>query len=75
MQLRPPPGDAPFDWGNMGSGAASLAWSILRDASDIDTAEAFSQDFKREVVDRLGEDWELTYESVKEWLDAKKGNR
>ena len=66
-----------FEWGYGGSGPAQLALALLVDAVG-DTragkvhALAHYQTFKFEVVARLARDeWELSHEAIKEWLDKK----
>ena len=67
--IGPRMGAPDFEWGNMGDGAESLAWSILYQVlRDVSSASYYSQEFKRQVVDKFGEEWEITAGTVEAWL-------
>lgn len=72
--LHSPPGMA---WGYGGNGAADLAYSILCEVTDINTAHKLYWDFKREFIECLrGDDpWEIDWETVERWITQKKLNQ
>lgn len=55
-----------FAWGYAGSGPAQLAFALLCDAADPETARVFYQQFKEQVIARLpmADDWQLTTEQI-----------
>jgi Family of unknown function (DUF6166) len=65
-----------FNWGYGGSGPAQLALALLLNVSgDIDTALAFYQRFKAEIIVGLdADDWTLGEGQIRDWLiRARKG--
>lgn len=61
-----------FEWGYPGSGPAQLALALLCEAlGDDQAAQAFYQDFKREVVCYLPRDgWTLSQCSIVAWMES-----
>src|SRR5258708_5548956 len=56
-----------FDWSYAGSGPSQLALALLADAlGDDDTALNYYQQFKWDVVTKLGAAWTLTAEQIRE---------
>jgi len=59
-----------FNWGYAGSGPAQLALGLLYDVvRDRDTAVSFHQAFKRAFVATWGEEWEISSDTIKAWLE------
>ena len=58
-----------FEWGYNGSGPAQLALAMLADyLGNDDEALALYQDFKREVIAGLGDEWAISRELIEWWL-------
>lgn len=60
-----------FCWGYEGSGPAQLALALLLYFSDRQSALQHYQAFKREVVAHLSDDFTLSKERVREWLELR----
>lgn len=60
-----------FEWGYAGSGPAQLALAILLEITSEQAALLLYQDFKRDVITGLADEWMLTEPEIQEWLDAK----
>ena len=61
-----------LNWGYEGAGPAQLALALLFDVSeDRDIAISLHQAFKREVVAAWGEEWEISSDIIKAWLEEK----
>ena len=59
-----------FDWGNAGRSAQQLAFSILHQLSDADTAQMHTEKFVNEVVKTFStRDWILPASDVLEWIE------
>ncbi|MCD4667012.1 MAG: helix-turn-helix domain-containing protein [Sulfurimonas sp.] len=62
-----------FDWGHNGPASMQLAFSILYQLSDIDTAKKYVLKFTQDVVKHLNSrDWKLGAIDVIKWLDENK---
>lgn len=61
---------AGFSWGYGGSGPAQLAIALLADAADDIKAQAFYQDFKRDVIAHqpYGTPFNLDAATIRAWL-------
>jgi len=60
-----------FDWGNGGKGAQQLAFSMLFQLSDKETALKHVEKFTNEIVRTLNtRDWVLSASDVLNWIDA-----
>lgn len=60
-----------FDWGNGGKGSKQLAFSMLFQLSDKDTALKHVEKFTNEVVRTLNtRDWVFSASDVLHWIDA-----
>ncbi|MGH6693352.1 MAG: DUF6166 domain-containing protein [Gammaproteobacteria bacterium] len=57
-----------FEWGYGGSGPAQLALAILADYLDDAEALPLYQDFKRDVIAGLGDEWRITGGAIDNWL-------
>ena len=57
-----------FEWGYSGSGPAQLALAILAFEFGDSFAGKHYQDFKREVIAGLGEQWNLGSVYLTEWM-------
>lgn len=57
-----------FQWGYSGSGPAQLAFAILYDVYDEDTAERFYQRFKKDVVSSFDGDWFMTEDEIESYV-------
>ena len=58
-----------FNWGYGGSGPAQLALALLLDTcGNEEIALAWYQQYKWDVVAALGDSWELSQESIRDWL-------
>lgn len=58
-----------FNWGYGGSGPAQLALALLLDVTgDAELATSLHQQFKREFVATLDDDWQITADRIKEWV-------
>lgn len=66
-----------FAWGYGGSGPAQLAFAILAEMFDTQTAHTYYQDFKKEVISSLDQDasWTLTADWINEWYENKEDMR
>jgi DNA-binding transcriptional regulator YiaG len=59
-----------FDWGNAGRSAQQLAFSILCQVSDPQTAEIHTEKFVNEVVKMFStRDWILSASDVLKWIE------
>ena len=59
-----------FNWGYGGSGPAQLALALLLEVTDNDeVAGNHYQDFKWGVVAHFDYEWEMSAETIMEWLD------
>ena len=59
------------EWGYNGSGPAQLALAILLAVTDRETAERHYQEFKDDVIARIGDaEWALPLRDVRHWLRA-----
>ena len=59
-----------FNWGYGGSGPAQLAFALILDATgNPEAAMKFYQDFKRERIAHLADEWTLTETNIKGWID------
>ncbi|MDE2907247.1 MAG: DUF6166 domain-containing protein, partial [Acidobacteriota bacterium] len=59
------------EWGYNGSGPAQLALAILLAVTDRETAERHYQEFKNDVIARIGDaEWALPLRDVRHWLRA-----
>ncbi len=62
-----------FAWGYCGSGPAQLALAILLEfIKDEDTVIQLYQDFKFDVIADLKENFELSIDAVKTWIEERK---
>jgi len=62
-----------FDWGHNGGGALQLAFSILFQLSNKETAEVHAVKFTQDVIKRLHpRDWKLSAFDVTGWLSQNK---
>lgn len=65
-----------FDWGHNGPSSMQLAFSILYQVSDKDTATRLVIKFTQEVVKRLNSrDWVLNSVDVTEWISENEENK
>ena len=62
-----------FSWANRGLGARELAYCILMDLYDNDTAGERSEQFRDEIVAHLEPTWTLTEDEIHDWLAKVKG--
>lgn len=58
-----------FNWGFGGSGPADTALSILTDCLGMDLANQLYQLFKWVFVASWGEEWSITEEKIREWVN------
>jgi hypothetical protein len=59
-----------FSWGYEGSGPAQLSLAVLADAlRDDELAQTHYQNFKRNVISRLGDSWMLTAVEIRQFVD------
>jgi len=59
-----------FDWGNSSKGALQLAFAILYQLSNKETAEKYTEDFCEEVIKKLNSrDWILEASDILSWID------
>lgn len=63
-----------FNWGFGGSGPADTALSILTDCLGMDQANQLYQLFKWEFVAGWGDEWSITEEKIREWVEKQKIN-
>lgn len=71
---RPDKSPTGFSWGYNGSGPAALAHSILSVVATPEIADECYQQFKFDVIGRLPDkDWELSFDTVKAWLENNTG--
>lgn len=62
-----------FDWGHNGPASMQLAFSILYQLTDIDTAKEYVLKFTQDVVKHLNSrDWKLRAIDVIKWIDENK---
>ncbi len=62
-----------FDWGHNGPASMQLAFSILYQLTDIETAKKYVLKFTQDVVKQLNSrDWKLSAIDVIKWLDENK---
>lgn len=61
-----------FNWGFGGSGPADTALSILTDCLGMEEANQLYQLFKGEFVACWGEEWSITEEKIREWVQRLK---
>jgi hypothetical protein len=59
-----------FEWGYQGAGPKSLAHAILEDRLGFAPSSAACTAFTRDVVAKLGADFELPGTSVDDWIAA-----
>ncbi|MBD3797899.1 MAG: XRE family transcriptional regulator [Campylobacterales bacterium] len=60
-----------FEWGNSSKGANQLAFSILFQLSDEETAKEYTDKFTNDIVKKLSSrDWVLSASEVLRWLEA-----
>lgn len=61
-----------FQWGYGGSGPAQLALALLLDATgDSELAVRLHQLFKWVFVAKWGDQWEITTEEIKDWIQKR----
>ena len=59
-----------FDWGNSGSGSLQLAFSMLYQLSDEETAKNHVTKFNQDIVKNLNaRDWILSATDILKWID------
>ncbi len=59
-----------FDWGNTSKGALQLAFAILYQLSNKETAQMYAKEFCEDVVKQLNSrDWVLEASNVLSWMD------
>jgi Family of unknown function (DUF6166) len=63
-------GDTSFEWGIDSEAAGRLAFAVLADAFDDDTADALWTDFKFDVVLNLDDEWLLTMSELSSWIES-----
>ncbi|MCD6174050.1 MAG: helix-turn-helix transcriptional regulator [Sulfurimonas sp.] len=62
-----------FDWGHNGPASMQLAFSILYQLSNMDTATKYVLKFTQDVIKQLNSrDWKLNARDVIKWLDENK---
>jgi DNA-binding transcriptional regulator YiaG len=62
-----------FDWGNSSKGAMQLAFSILYQLSDKETAELYAPKYTKEVVKKFNaRNWKLSAFDVAQWIRKNK---
>jgi hypothetical protein len=61
--------DAGFEWGYEGAGPRRLAQAILNDFLGFDVDLIVTSAFMRDVVARLGAEFELTGERIASWVN------
>ncbi|WP_418641392.1 DUF6166 domain-containing protein [Sulfurimonas sp. ST-27] len=60
-----------FDWGNTSKGALQLAFAILYQLSNKETAQMYAKEFCEDVVKQLNSrDWVLEASNVLAWMDT-----
>lgn len=60
-----------FQCGYTGSGPAQLALALLLDVTDDEQVALNNyQDFKNEVIAKLGDEWSLSEESIRDYVDT-----
>ncbi len=64
-----------FNWGYGGSGPADTALSILADCLGMEQANRLYQFFKWEFVARWGEEWSITEEQIRGWIETERERR
>lgn len=64
-----------FAWGYYGSGPAQLAFALLLEESDEETAKLFYQKFKTEIIANLAMElpFKMASSEIQGWLLANKG--
>lgn len=61
-----------FDWGVINSNSMNLAQAILLEIShDINAIFSYYDDFLREYLLELGDEWTLNIQAIKVWLEQK----
>src|SRR5262245_24891804 len=63
--------NVPYSWGKNFNGADRLALSLLEDCVDKEAAILLLGDFVKQVISRLGNEWEMTSDDIKEFCDYK----
>jgi len=61
-----------FNWGFGGSGPADTALSILTDCLGMEQANRLYQLFKWEFVAGWGDEWSITEERIREWIEKQR---
>jgi len=61
-----------MSWGYGGSGPADLALSLLMECVGPELTNRYYMDFKWEVVAKLKDDWKLSDEFIKDWINKRK---
>jgi hypothetical protein len=63
---------AGFAWGYGGSGPSDLARCLLLEVIGIDRGKYWSyQDFKIDFVSKWNDNWQITENEIKEWVNKK----
>jgi len=60
-----------MSWGSNTPESADLALSILMECVEQNLALKFYEDFKQEFVIEWDDDWDITEEEVKDWVNKK----
>ncbi len=60
-----------MNWGYGGSGPSDLALSLLTDVVGKQKAELLYQDFKFKFVVDFNDDWSISAEMIKDWVNAR----
>jgi len=62
-----------FNWGYCGSGPAQLALALLYDVTgDATLSVKLHQEFKWDFVAYWRDDWQITSDKIKEWVEQNK---
>ena len=70
LRLHSPDG---FQWGYNGSGPSQLSLALLLDATtDPETAQAYYQQFKWDVVAGWGDEWSILRGEILLWIEQEK---
>ncbi len=56
-----------FEWGYEGSGPADLALAILTDSLGCEPEPGTYQQFKRDIIAKLGANWRISEPTIKAW--------
>lgn len=60
-----------FDWGNTSKGALQLAFAILYQLSNKETAEQYAKDFCQDIIQEFNtRDWVLEASKVLAWIET-----